>query len=217
MAKICIDPGHGGSDPGAVNRSTKLRECDINLIVAKFLERMLQDHGYQCMLTRTGDFDVSYPGSEGNTELQARCAIANEWGADLFISIHCDSFDNPAAQGTSTYYYSEPGMKLAENIQKHLASRLGRYNRGIKPAGYFVLKHTDMPAVLTEGAFISNPQEAALLATQDFQYLYARSVFEGIEDTLGINTLTTQENATTAKYNSDDWSDAGLRNKMNGG
>lgn len=220
--KVVIDNGHGGSDPGAVNQETGLREADVALTVGLFLERMLQDNGIECMLTRTKDVDVAYPNASASEELQARCDVANEFEADLFVSIHCDSFSNPQAQGTSTHYYSssEEGRILAEKIQVNLLSALGRYDRGIRTAEFYVLKHTLCPAVLVEGAFISNPEEEQLLQTDDFRYRYAWGVFQGIKSYLGISTKsegkprTDEIQAPQEQVESrEDWSDAGLRNK----
>jgi N-acetylmuramoyl-L-alanine amidase len=225
--KVVIDLGHGGSDPGAVNASTGLREADVVLTVGLFLERMLQDNGVECMLTRVKDVDVAYPNASASEELQARCDIANEFGADLFVSIHCDSFSNPQAQGTSTHYYasSEEGRKLAEKVQFNLLAALGRYDRGIRTADFYVLKHTTCPAVLVEGAFISNPEEEQLLQTDDFRYRYAWGLWQGIESYLGISTKepekphtdeiqAPQEQPPQQVESREDWSDAGLRNRM---
>lgn len=221
--KVVIDLGHGGSDQGAVNKETGLTEASVVLTVGLFLERMLQDNGIECMLTRTKDVDVAYPNASASEELQARCDVANEFEADLFVSIHCDSFSNPQAQGTSTHYYasSEEGRKLAEKIQFNLLSALGRYDRGIRTAEFYVLKHTACPAVLVEGAFISNPDEEQLMQTDDFRYRYAWGVYQGIRDYLGIYTKEPEKRRTDEIQapqeqveTREDWSDAGLRNRM---
>ena len=216
----------GGSDPGAVNALTGLRECDVALEVCLTLERMIQGEGFECMLTRVKDVDVAYPDASAGDELGARCQVANEWGADLFVSVHCDSFSNPDAHGTTTFYSSPTGAKLADSIQDSLVAELHRRDRGIKSEPFYVLRRTNMTAVLVELAFISNPEEEALLADSDFQYRSAVAIWRGVKGYLGINTLPPQDtplesNPTQSDHveqshdmmGKDDWSDVGLRNK----
>jgi N-acetylmuramoyl-L-alanine amidase len=214
--KYCIDAGHGGSDPGAIGQ-TGLRECDVALAISLELEKLIQSAGHECLLTRVRDTDVAYPGANADAELGARCAVANEWGADLFISIHCDAFTNPAAQGTTTYYMrgSEQGREFAEAVHGYLVNAIQRQDRGIREAGFYVLKHTNMPALLIEVAFISNPTEEKLLSSTDFQYKVARSLFNGILDYTKANIPTTEEKPVTSEptQSVEDWQDAGIYRK----
>lgn len=173
--KIVIDPGHGGDDPGAVG-PTGLQEKDIVLKVSLKVRDLLESYGYTVVMTRTTDVYLS---------LQERCDIANNSQADLFISIHNNSFSDPSANGTETFSYfpNDTGGQVAKSIQSKLIDALGLRNRGHKTSDFYVLRNTNMPAALTELAFISNPREEALLNTDEFQTKAARAIVDGI---LGI-------------------------------
>jgi len=180
--KICIDPGHGGSDPGACGN--ELYEKNIALIVALKVKDYLTKAGCEVILTRETDKDVDYAGDSATEELQARCDISNNFGADVFVSIHCNSFGDPGAAGTETIYAdgSVRGEKLANCIQTQLIGLGGLINRGVKVTPLYVTKHTDAPACLTEIAFISNAEDAAKLADPDWQDNFARAIARGVTD-----------------------------------
>jgi N-acetylmuramoyl-L-alanine amidase len=181
--KICIDPGHGGYDPGAVGPSG-LREKDVTLAVALLLADLLRQAGCEVFLTRTGDTTSWTP----EEDLQRRCDLANQAGADLFISIHANAAGNPAATGTETYCYRRGGQgeRVAAAIQQQLVAALGLPDRGVKTASFYVLQHTAMAAVLAELAFISNPREEALLSTPAFQQQAARAIAQAIGSLYGF-------------------------------
>jgi N-acetylmuramoyl-L-alanine amidase len=196
---------------------TGLRECDVALAISLELEKLIQAAGHECLLTRIRDTDVAYPGANAEAELGARCAVANEWEADLFISIHCDAFTNPAAQGTTTYYMrnSEQGRQFAEAVHGYLVNAIQRQDRGVREAGFYVLKHTNMPALLVEVAFISNQQEEKLLSSTDFQFKVARSLLNGIMAYTNTNIPTTEETLVTSEpaQSKEDWQDVGIYRK----
>lgn len=177
--KICIDPGHGGKDPGAVG-PTGIKEKDVALAVALKVAEKLKKAGVNVCMTRNNDTFL---------ELKDRCKIANNFGADYFVSIHCNSATNSSANGTETYCYQlgGKGEALAKAIQEELISTCGRNNRGVKTANYYVIKYTSMPAALTELAFISNPTEEKLLASSDFQEKCAAAIANAIARQLGIS------------------------------
>ena len=165
MTKIFINPGHGGSDCGAVGNG--LKESDVALKIGKRVETYLQAVGYSVKL-------FQYDG------LAEICADSNMFKSDLFISIHCNAATG-TAKGTETY--SSGGTKstrLAELIQNQLVNSLPVVNRGVKTAGFYVLKNTDAPAVLVETAFIDNPDDATLL--RDREDDFARAIARGITD-----------------------------------
>lgn len=171
MYKIMVNPGHGGNDPGACGNG--LREADVALNIGKRVDNYLRAVGYDVKLFQ---FDG----------LQEICDAANAWQADLFVSIHCNSF-NGHAQGTETFYYeySAAGKKLANRIQRQIIDSLGTVDRGLKTklsGGHdvFVTKYTDMPAVLVETAFIDNPADARLLVEREDDF--ARAIARGISD-----------------------------------
>lgn len=178
MAKIVIDAGHGGKDPGAIGPNG-LQEKDVNLAVAITAAAILQNAGIKTKLTRDRDIFV---------ELQDRCQIANSFGADYFVSIHCNSFTSPTAHGIETYCYKfgGKGEALAKAIQNELIAVTALTSRGVKAANFAVLRETKMPAVLVEMAFISNPEEEKLLASTEFQDKCALAIAKGIGKVLNI-------------------------------
>lgn len=179
--RIVIDPGHGGSDPGAVGPNG-LKEAHVNLAVALKVAEKLRKAGVEVKLTRTSNVFV---------DLQPRCDIANSWMADYFVSIHCNAASTPQAHGTETYCYKfgGKGEVLAKAIQAQLIAVTGRANRGVKEANFYVLRKTNMPAVLTELAFISNREEERLLASTTYQEKCAMAIAKGIGKVIGVKII----------------------------
>ena len=170
---ICLDPGHGGRDPGAVG-ATGLMEKVVNLDIAYKVKSKLRAKGYSIIMTRTSDTYLS---------LDQRVTIANNKNATIFASIHNNAFTLPTAHGTETYYSSSGapyGYYLADAIQQRVVANTGSKNRGTKDGGFYVLNHTNMPAALQEGEFLSNPDKEALLKTDAFRNKIAQGVYEGI-------------------------------------
>jgi N-acetylmuramoyl-L-alanine amidase len=178
--KIFINPGHapqGDPDPGACNADTGLRESDVAAAIAALVTHYLIKAGYEIKAVQSDDLASAVVGT------------ANGWQADLFVSIHCNSAGNEAAQGVETWYchHSAAGAKLATLIQGQLVNSLPLVDRGIKEAtpgkdGLYVLTNTDMPACLVEMAFISNDADEKLLADQVRQDQFARAIARGITD-----------------------------------
>ncbi len=171
---VCVDPGHGGTDPGAPGYGGPPNEEDVNLDVGSRLRDLLEGYGAKVYMTRTADTDVG---------LQERCDVANNNNADIFVSVHCNSFDDQSANGTETYRYtygSSDSQVLAARIQDKLLEHLGRRDRGVRQADYYVLQHTAMPAALAELMFLSNPDEWALLAQPSTRQDSARALFEAV-------------------------------------
>ena len=178
MPKIYINPGHDiDYDPGACGNG--LREADVALSVGKLVKYYLEVAGYEVLLHQSDNlyYDSSY------TDRQIPVvAEANDWGADLFVSIHCNAA-TPTALGTETLYYpgSSRSARLSQLIQDQIVSNLGTVDRGIKERdSLIVLKRTDMPAALVELAFISNPNDADILGNR--QDDLARAVARGVSD-----------------------------------
>lgn len=174
---VFLNPGHapnGNPDPGAVNETTGLRECDVAKNVADKVEYYLNAAG---VATEELQSD----------SLGEVCRTANDSGADIFISVHCNAADAESANGTETWACagSYRGSILADCIQKQIVEALGTTDRGVKIAtpginGLYVLSNTAMPAVLVELAFISNVSDEQLLA--DAQDDFARAIARGITD-----------------------------------
>ena len=172
--KIFLDPGHGGADPGAVNTALGLRESVVNLDTTLILGGLLQAQGHTVQYSRTTDTAVS---------LSTRARMANDWGADIFISIHCNAVDNPLAHGTETICFRAQtrAEQLAKDVQTALVAANGLRNRGVKTMNLAVLRLTRMPAILVELAFISNPHEAQLLSQRSFRETCARGIDTGVQ------------------------------------
>ena len=172
--KVVIDPGHGGSDPGAVG-PTGLQEADVNLAISQQLAAYLDDFDIQTRLTRTTDIYI---------ELSYRAAVSNEWNADYFVSIHQNS-NGPSAVGIETLYVSEAGKALATPIQACMVAATGDVDRGLKYRDdLYVLNATAAPACLAECAFISHPPSEQKLATDEYKSLLAEAIGNGILDHL---------------------------------
>ncbi len=180
--KIYIDQGHNPENPNAGAVGNGLREQDITYRVGQELATLLRANpDFEVRLSRpTPDTSL---GSSNSTSLQARVNDANAWGADYFISIHTNSSDRPDAGGVEAFSYSRPSraFSLGEDIVDSLSEITGFRNRGMKVRpGLYVLRRTDMPAVLVEIGFISNPQEASLMNSDPA--LFARGIYNGILD-----------------------------------
>lgn len=181
---ITIDPGHGGTDPGAIG-PTGLMEKDVTLPISMKLKKALEEKGAKVYMTRTTDVDVYGPNASGPDELQARVNVGTKSESDLFISVHINSFSNPNVGGIATYYYEKTqyDTKLASRIQSYIADEEGfAGDRGIQPGNLYVLRRSLMPAVLVELGFISNPKEEALLKTDKVQQQFADEIANGIEN-----------------------------------
>lgn len=182
--RVVVDAGHGGDDSGAVGRSG-LQEKDVNLSVALQLRHRLRELGAQVRMTRTTDDSVAPPGVPVSRELQARVNVANSWPADVFLSVHCNSFPNPSKRGTESYHAREAlpeSRSLAGHLQRHMVEDLGLPDSGVRQADFYVLVHTSMPANLEEIAYLSNAADEALLADPRFQGEVARSLAAGVAD-----------------------------------
>lgn len=177
---ICLDAGHGGSDPGAVSRAYGTTEKQVTLDITLRLAEMLRAEGWNVVLTRSVDRDVSYAGSSDKEELGARSGLANEQKADLFVSIHCNSAANASVGGTSIHWYKADDYTLAKSLESELLIATGRTHRGLIKDRFFVLAHTQMPAVLVETAFLSNPTEGKLLSSAEYRERIARGLAAGL-------------------------------------
>ncbi|MEW5785980.1 MAG: N-acetylmuramoyl-L-alanine amidase [Bacillota bacterium] len=173
---IVLDPGHGGSDPGAVG-VTGYYEKTVNLAVARELAALLEKAGARVVMTRIGDT---------NPTLAQRVNLANSSAADVFVSIHSNAHPQAWVSGTETYYYAwnasnSRSSTLANHLQQQLVGALGLRNIGIKSADFYVVRNTYMPAALVEIAFLSNYGDEALLRKPQTHSLSAEALFRGLE------------------------------------
>ncbi|MDF2613261.1 MAG: cell wall hydrolase/autolysin [Clostridia bacterium] len=180
---IIIDPGHGGFDPGKKGINGE-NEKDINLKVALKLRDYLEQSGAIVVMTRTTDDDAD--GMDGvkhkRKDMAERKKIAD--GGELLISIHQNSFTQPSVKGAQTFYNekSEEGKLLADLIQKTITEYADKENRRKAKSNnnYYVLKATNIPAVIVECGFLTNPEEEKKLNTDDYQNTMAWSIYLGV-------------------------------------
>ena len=184
---ITIDPGHGGSDAGAVGPNG-YTEKEGAFAISQKVASILNQSGAKVVMTRDSDVDVYGPNASARNELQARVDVGNNANSDIFVSIHCNAFVNPAANGTQTFYYgsSYQGQRLAQSIQEKMIEANGLRDRGISTCNFYVVKHSYMPAVLIETAFITNYDEEALLSDDEWQTTMAKAIAEGINEYFSI-------------------------------
>ncbi len=216
---IALDPGHGGRDPGAIGKKGT-REKDVTLSVAKKMKSIINNHkGFKAVLTREGDRFVS---------LRNRVKKARDAEADIFISLHADSFHSPKVKGASVYALSTSGatseaarwiahkenssdliggislddkddliasvlldlsqtatiqdsLQLGSNVLSQIGKVSRLNNQKVQQAGFAVLKAPDMPSILIETAFLSNPSEEKKLRSSKYQQKLAKAVFSGIK------------------------------------
>ena len=180
---ITIDPGHGGSDSGAVGPNG-YTEKEGAFAISQKVASILNQSGAKVVMTRDSDVDVYGPNASARNELQARVDVGNNANSDIFVSVHCNAFVNPAANGTQTFYYgsSYQGQRLAQSIQEKMIEANGLRDRGISTCNFYVVKHSYMPAVLIETAFITNYDEEALLSDDEWQTTMAKAIAEGINE-----------------------------------
>lgn len=189
---VIIDPGHGGTDPGSVNRYGK--EKDFNLRLAKILTKDLERKGFRVRMTRSSDV---YP------SLGQRVSFANRIPDAIFVSIHFNSFVNSTAKGIETYALSPRGsgthnsrgvrnnflegnrrdsanIALATAVHAAVMKKTQAEDRGIKRDRFTVLAGLSMPAVLLEGGFLSNPAEAKKIASTSYLSIISQGIANGI-------------------------------------
>lgn len=185
---VAIDPGHGGVDPGAVSKSG-LTEDEINLKIALKLKRFVEQSGGIAILTREDDRglyteDSTTLGQKKVEDLQNRRKLIEESQAEIFVSIHLNSFTRPAYYGAQTFYSEshEGNQELAYILQEELKNVLDEENNR-QPAireDVYIIKDMSMPSVLIEAGFLSNENEARLLDTEEYQEKIAWSIYVGI-------------------------------------
>ncbi len=187
IIKIYIDQGHNPEGINAGAEGNGLREQDVNYEVGIYLAELLRENGnFDVRLSRPTPETTL--GTSNSTSLQARVNDANSWGADYFISIHSNAAENTNANGTEVYVYSRSSaaFPLAEDIQEEIVDRLGTRDLGVKEnPSLYVLRRTDMPALLIELGFITNESDAQLL--RDERYMFAYAIYQGILEFFDLN------------------------------
>lgn len=172
---IVLDPGHGGKDPGAVSGS--YTEKSIVLKVSNLVKQKLEAQGAKVKMTRTGD---TYP------SLPERVAFSKNNYAEIFVSIHVNAASSTAATGAETFYSVSTGdmykedIDLATFVNNQIVKNAEMKNRGVRKYPYYVINNMDIPSILVELGFISNPQDRAKLVSNEYIEIYAQSIYNGI-------------------------------------
>jgi N-acetylmuramoyl-L-alanine amidase len=183
---VFLDPGHGGTDDGAVypySESSEVKEKDLNLAIAIRLAELLQQSGMQVVMTRQDDSTV---------QLDERVEMVNGSQAALLVSIHQDSHPDASNNGTNTIYYSSDKMsenevaseKAAQVIQANLMKHLDTQDRGTSQAKFRMLSDTQVPSIITNIGYLSNESDRELLLNPDFQQKAALALHDGITEVL---------------------------------
>lgn len=180
---IVIDAGHGGRDGGAVG-SSGITESELNLKYAKELEALCKDFGIGVVMTRS-DMNGLYDESASNkkrSEMERRKNIINSSNADLMISLHMNSFPLTSSNGAYVFYASgsEQGYSLAKSVQQSLCQSFENARNFVTVGDYFVLNYAEMPSVLVECGFLSNPQEEANLKSDEYCQKFCYTLLVGI-------------------------------------
>ena len=184
--KIYIDQGHNPNPPNTGAEGNGYREQDISYAVGQSLATLLRNDGrFEVRLSRPTS--TTQLGTSNASSLRERVDDANSWGADYFISIHTNASVSPSANGTEVLVYSSPSRSatLAEDVLREVTEITGLRSRGVKERpGLYVLRKTNMPAILVELGFITNPSDAALMERSPS--LFARGIYQGILDFLNL-------------------------------
>lgn len=182
---ICIDVGHGGSDPGKVG-TQGTKEKEINLQIALKLRDRLEKEGIEIVMTREDDADLADAGASSQkvSDMRNRVKMIEEADPVATISIHQNSYTDSSVKGAQTFYYGESaeGKLLAEILQKSLIQNLDPSNHREAKANesYYLLKKTPTPTVIVECGFLSNPEEETKLRQEDYQDVIVEAVCEGL-------------------------------------
>ncbi len=184
--KIYIDQGHNPEGVNAGAEGFGYREQDITYAVGIYLRDILLEDG-RFEVRNSRNTPEESLGTSNATSLAARVRGANEWGADYFISIHCNASENPAANGSEVYVYRQGSVAadLAQQVLEAIVARLGTKNNGVRVnPSLYVLRRTQMPAILVELAYITNENDVQKLVND--QYAFAYAIYEGLCRYLGL-------------------------------
>lgn len=168
---VLIDPGHGGSDPGAIGRGG-IQEKEIVLDISRRVARLLEAQGIRAVLSRTQDTTL---------DLAPRVALAERVNATLLVSIHANALNmnRPDVNGVETYYYQN-GQWLARSIHKNVLATTNATDRGVRQARFYVLRRSSMRATLVEVGYVTGAQDAPRLATSQYRQQLAQGIAQGI-------------------------------------
>ncbi|MDQ6422897.1 N-acetylmuramoyl-L-alanine amidase [Paenibacillus sp. LHD-117] len=170
--KIMIDAGHGGKDPGAPGASGVEEKVSNLAIALKVNELLRQDPMFEVRMTRTDDTFV---------EIEDRSAMANDWDADVLLSIHGNSYEDGSVSGSETFYRYDNGLALATSIHQKLVDAMGFRDRGVRLNELKVLTLSQMPAILIETGYLTNAAEEAVILSEEGQNKMAQAIVDGLK------------------------------------
>ena len=183
LPTVVIDAGHGGHDRGGIP-GQRIAEKDMNLDVAQRLRNVLAANGYRVVMTRDSDVFVPLP---------TRVAIANSYRNAIFVCVHFNSTQRRGAAGIETYFYGRDSLPLASAVHYYVAGGAPSSNRGVRRRGYYVLRKTNVPAVLVECGFLTNPTEASYAQTASYRQKLADEIAAGVR---GRNSVSSARSTT---------------------
>ena len=185
---VVIDAGHGGHDRGGIP-GQRIAEKVMTLDVAQRLRNVLEASGYRVVMTR--DSDVFVP-------LGTRVAIANSYRNAIFVCVHFNATNRMGASGIETYFYSRDSLPLASAVHHFVVGGAPSSNRGVRRRGFYVLRKTNIPAVLVECGFLTNPTEAAYAQTASYRQKLAEEIAAGVRGRNSVGgALSTTRVATS--------------------
>lgn len=185
---IVVDPGHGGTDGGAVS-ADGIQEAGLNLTVAKMLKQELEGLGFEVILTREDENSLA---ATKKADMAARRSIMNQAGVDGVVSVHMNKFTDCAVHGPMAFYMegSEEGAKLAKEVIDCITAAIGAPERLANPGDYYVIRESDPVAVLVECGFLSNSDDVRLLTDPAHQKILAKAIAQGVNSYFGgVNML----------------------------
>ncbi|MHA6484050.1 N-acetylmuramoyl-L-alanine amidase family protein [Paenibacillus sp. strain BS8-2] len=177
--KVLIDAGHGGKDPGTTGVSGTFEKVSNLAIAMHVYELLKEDSRFEVRMTRMDDSFY---------KLEDRSAMANEWPADAFVSIHGNSYEDGSVSGSETFYRYDNGLLLAESVHGKLVDAMGFKDRGIRLNELKVLTLSQVPSVLIESGYLTNAAEEAVLLTEEGQTRMAQAIVDGIK--IYMETIT---------------------------
>ncbi len=196
---ILVDPGHGGYDGGARCRDSGVWEKALNLAVAQEVEAALTSRGASVVMTRTEDVDLCEENrpatlTKKRQDMQNRIALAKENDVDMVLSIHMNEYRARSESGPQVFYREgcDGGRLLAGCMQEALITLLQPKKQRAAMAGDYFILQLDVPSVLIECGFVSNPEEEKLLLSADYQARLGEAVASGVEEYLRLNAVAPQ-------------------------
>lgn len=189
--KVVIDAGHGGYDGGVVGYNTGVKEAELNLELAKELEKYFRSIGIDVVMTRKNSDGLYSLGTKNKKQqdMKARAKIIEEAEPDVVISIHMNAFVQRKQRGAQVFFKkgNQAGMNFAQSVKSVLGANLEYGNREALAGDYYILNCTDRPAVLVECGFLSNEQEELLLKDKDYRQKVAYYIMLGTLKYLGAD------------------------------